>query len=101
MEKTLYHPPFPPLTWEHYFWVAELTLPSWAGFQVRHQKDLRPPRHRGFDALDLRGVGIDRVVECERAVQHGTGDLASLGHLAKSGRIDRRGDFRRDGLNGR
>jgi hypothetical protein len=36
VRKKLDHPPFPPLTWEHYVWVAELTLPSWAGFQVRH-----------------------------------------------------------------
>jgi hypothetical protein len=34
--ETLDHPPFPPLTWDYYFWVAELTLSSWAGFQVRH-----------------------------------------------------------------
>jgi hypothetical protein len=37
------HPPFPPLTWEHFFWVAEVTLPSWAGFQVRYGED-RPAR---------------------------------------------------------
>jgi hypothetical protein len=43
VRDTLNHPPFPPLTWEHYFWVAELTLPSWAGFQVRYGID-RPPR---------------------------------------------------------
>jgi hypothetical protein len=41
--KTLDHPPFPPLTWELYFWVAELTLPSWAGFQVRHGEDQSAP----------------------------------------------------------
>ena len=34
--KKLDQPPFPPLTWELYFWVAEVTLPSWAGFEVRH-----------------------------------------------------------------
>src|SRR5262245_50853461 len=32
-------PPFPPLTWEDYFWVGEVKLPSWAGFQVRHGAD--------------------------------------------------------------
>jgi hypothetical protein len=36
---SLQHLPFPPLTWEHYFWVADLTLPSWAGFQVQHGAD--------------------------------------------------------------
>ncbi len=39
MVETLDHPPFPPLIWEHYFWVAELTLLSWADFQVRHGDD--------------------------------------------------------------
>jgi hypothetical protein len=28
-------PPFPPLRWEDYFWVGEIRLPSWAGFQAR------------------------------------------------------------------
>ena len=28
-------PPFPPLRWDEYFWVGEVTLPSWAGFQTR------------------------------------------------------------------
>jgi hypothetical protein len=36
MMETLDLPPFPPLTWDYYFWVAELRLPSWAGFEVRH-----------------------------------------------------------------
>jgi hypothetical protein len=36
--ETLDHPPFPSLTWEHYFWVGKLTLSSWAGFQVCHSE---------------------------------------------------------------
>ena len=36
MVESLEHPPFPPLTWDHYFWVAEVAAPSWAGFLVRH-----------------------------------------------------------------
>lgn len=35
LPETLDHPPFPPLKWEHYFWVGEVVLPSWAGFQAR------------------------------------------------------------------
>jgi hypothetical protein len=35
LPETLAHPPFPPLKWEHYFWVGEVVLPSWAGFQAR------------------------------------------------------------------
>jgi hypothetical protein len=34
-QKTLNYPPFPPLKWEHFFWVGNVTLPSWAGFQAR------------------------------------------------------------------
>lgn len=34
-EDALNIPPFPPLRWEDYFWVGEVTLPSWAGFQSR------------------------------------------------------------------
>jgi Domain of unknown function (DUF6985) len=32
---TLNISPFPPLRWEDYFWVSEVTLPSWSGFQTR------------------------------------------------------------------
>ena len=39
MENELNHPPFPPLTWELFFWVAEVVLPSWAGFEVRYGDD--------------------------------------------------------------
>jgi hypothetical protein len=38
--ELLEHPPFPPLTWNHYFWVAKVTLPSWAGFRVTHGPDV-------------------------------------------------------------
>jgi hypothetical protein len=34
-QETLNYPPFPPLKWEHYFWVGAIVLPSWAGFQAR------------------------------------------------------------------
>jgi hypothetical protein len=34
-DETLNRPPFPPLTWDGYFWTGEVTLPSWAGFQTR------------------------------------------------------------------
>jgi hypothetical protein len=34
-QETLDYPPFPPLKWNHYFWVGEVLLPSWAGFQAR------------------------------------------------------------------
>lgn len=34
-EETLNVPPFPLLKWDGDFWVGEVTLPSWAGFQSR------------------------------------------------------------------
>jgi hypothetical protein len=34
-QDTLNYPPFPPLKWEHFFWVGDIVLPSWAGFQAR------------------------------------------------------------------
>jgi hypothetical protein len=34
-DMTLNIPTFPPLQWEDYFWVGEVTLPSWSGFQTR------------------------------------------------------------------
>lgn len=34
-QDTVDCPPFPPLTWELYFWVGEVILPSWSGFQTR------------------------------------------------------------------
>jgi hypothetical protein len=35
LQETLNYPPFPPLKWDHYSWVGEVVLPSWAGFQAR------------------------------------------------------------------
>jgi hypothetical protein len=34
-QETLDYPPFPPLKWDYYFWLGEVVLPSWAGFQAR------------------------------------------------------------------
>jgi len=34
-DDTINVPPFPPLRWDEFFWVGEITLPSWAGFQTR------------------------------------------------------------------
>ena len=52
------------------------------------------------DALDPRRLGVDGVVEGERAVEQAAGDLAALGHLAEGGGLDRRGDLRRHRLDG-
>ncbi len=62
-----------------------------AGFEVRHHQHVGAPRHRRVDFLDLRGLGTDRVVERERAVEQGAGDLAAVRHLAQRRRFDRRG----------
>ena len=33
--QTLNMPPFPPLQWNEFFWVGDVILPSWAGYQSR------------------------------------------------------------------
>ena len=50
------------------------------------------------DALDLRRLRADRVVERQRAVEHAAGDLPALGHLAQRGGVDRRRHLRVDRL---
>jgi hypothetical protein len=60
--ESLEHPPFPPLTWDHYFWVGEVTLPSWAGFQVRHGPDVdahNPSPTDGAARLSISSVDSD------------------------------------------
>ncbi len=52
------------------------------GFEIGHDEDLRAARDLGFDALDLRGLGIDGVVEGERPIEDAAGDLPALGHFA-------------------
>ena len=64
-----------------------------AGFEVGHDQDLRSAGDWRVDALDLRRLRIDRIVERERPVQHPAGDLASLGHLAQRRRLDGRTGF--------
>lgn len=62
MVESLECPPFPPLTWDHYFWVAEVTLPSWAGFQVRHGPDVDahdPSAANGTARLSIAAVDSD------------------------------------------
>jgi hypothetical protein len=34
LQETLDYPPFPLLKWDLYFWVGEVVLPSWTGFQA-------------------------------------------------------------------
>jgi hypothetical protein len=38
-QETLDQPPFPPLKWEHHFWVGEVVLTSWVGFRARQDGD--------------------------------------------------------------
>lgn len=62
MLESLTCPPFPSLTWDHYFWVAEITLPSWAGFQVTHGPDVDAhdlPPADGTARLSISSVDSD------------------------------------------
>jgi hypothetical protein len=49
---------------------------------------------RGFNALDLRRFGIDRIVESKRPVESATRYLSTFGHLAQRGRVDGRREER-------
>ena len=60
----------------------------------------RPATSR-LDALDPRGLRIDRIVEGKRAVEDAAGDLAAIRHLAQGRRFDGRRNFRGDGLDRR
>ena len=54
-----------------------------AGFEVRHQQDVRIAGDLGQDPLGLGRLLADRVVEGQRTVEHAAGDLAAIGHLAQ------------------
>ena len=44
-----------------------------AGFQIWHDKDLRPPGNLRLDAFDCRRLRVDGVVESERAIENAAG----------------------------
>ena len=71
-----------------------------AGLEVGDDEDLAVAGDRAGDALDARRLGVDGVVEGERAFEQAAGDLAALGHLAEGGGLDRRGDLGRHRLDG-
>ena len=52
------------------------------------------PATGDVDALGARRGGGHGVVEGERAVEHGAGDLAAVGHLAERRGVERRGHVR-------
>src|SRR5262249_9563174 len=53
-----------------------------AGFEIRHDEDMRLAGDRRFDALDARSLWADRIVEGKRPVELATLDLPTIGHLA-------------------
>ena len=61
-----------------------------AGLEVGHDQHVGATGHRRHDLLHARGLGVDGVVERERAIEDGPGDLAAIGHLAQRGGLDRR-----------
>ena len=65
-----------------------------AGLEIGHDEDLRAPGDCGFDALDLRRLGIDGIVEGKRPVEDAAGDLPAVGHLAERGGLDGGRNFR-------
>src|SRR5262249_38772533 len=71
-----------------------------AGFEIGYDEDLCMTRDRGFNALDLRCFGIDRVVERKWPVEDATGYLSTSGNLAGGGGVDGGGDLGGTGLEG-
>ena len=49
--------------------IGEILCQHVAGFEIRHDQDLRPARDLRLDALDPRGFQVDGVVEGERSVE--------------------------------
>ncbi len=45
-KRALNQPPFPPLKWDKFFWVGEITLPSWSSFHLQRAGDPAPPHVR-------------------------------------------------------
>ena len=52
------------------------------------QRDPHHWRRVRYAYMDARRFATDRVVECERAIDDATRDLAAIGHLAQGGRLD-------------
>src|SRR6516162_6112912 len=71
-----------------------------AGFEVRHDQDLCFAGDRRLNALNSCRFRTYRIIERQRAVDNRIGNLFAVGHFAQRRRIDRRWDFRGDGLNG-
>lgn len=60
-QDTLDYPPFPALKWEHFFWVGDIVLPSWAGFQARRGAYSAVSSRKESDGtarLSKRGKGV-------------------------------------------
>ena len=55
-----------------------------AGLEVGHDQHVGPAGDRRDDVLDRGGLEADGVVEGQRAVEDGAGDLAAIGHLARA-----------------
>src|SRR3546814_11979943 len=69
-----------------------------AGFEIGNDQNFSLPGDRRDDPF-LPGRGLaDRVVEGEGTVEDAAADLAPVGHLAKSGRVERRGQVGIDRL---
>src|SRR6185437_8400309 len=72
-----------------------------AGFEIRHQKNIRIACDGGSDMFYRGGVTADRIVECEWSIEDRPGDLVAFGHLAESRSLEGRRDLRADRLDRR
>ena len=68
------------------------------GFKVRHDQHVGAAGDRRDNLLDRRGLGTDRIVERQRAVEQAAGDLPAVRHLAQGRGLDGRGHLGVDGF---
>lgn len=71
------------------------------GFDVGDDENIGLARDRRDNALRLRGLLRNGVVESERSGDDATNDLPPIGHLAQCRDVERRSEFRGHGFHGR
>jgi hypothetical protein len=79
---------------------SELLGENVAGGEIGNDDDVGIAGDHRVDLLDACRFLADRVVEGQRAIEDGTGDLATVGHLAQRGGVGRADHARIDRLDG-
>ncbi len=78
--------------------VFELLGQHIARLQIGREQNVGQTGYRRVDAFGLGGGQRQRVVEGQRPVENGAGDLPAVGHFAQCGGVQRGGHIGIDGL---